>query len=270
MRALVRRLLSFALLGGVLQFSACTDPVGPRTSPTSIRRMVACDPAAVSCDDPAQPAPIYSGLGVGLAADAFFSSPSEYGCPPVVNIRLPLGQGLARWTAPSGSYLYFTLPGPWSFQFDFFGYAPFNSGGHTWGWAVYRPGGSSEEETDPTTGDVYVQSGRILTRCWGNGQDVGVAVAREVWDPPVLVRSGQSSGGTGSGPCDSSNDFAVVFDPNAPSTSCGGSSGTGGDPGSGGTGGGTSCHAEEITIEVSYDGGSTWETVYSGSATVCE
>jgi hypothetical protein len=45
-----------------------------------------------------------------------------------------------------------------------------------------------------------------------------------------------------------------------------GSSGGGGDPG---TGGGN-CHTEWVVIEISYDGGNTWQTYWEGTATVCE
>jgi hypothetical protein len=42
------------------------------------------------------------------------------------------------------------------------------------------------------------------------------------------------------------------------------------DGGGGGLGGGGECHEEYVVIEVSYDDGITWSTLWEGNALVCE
>ena len=46
--------------------------------------------------------------------------------------------------------------------------------------------------------------------------------------------------------------------------------GSGGGGGADDGGGGWSCSTEYVVIEISYDGGATWQTWWQGYATVCE
>ncbi|HET6764392.1 MAG TPA: hypothetical protein VFH27_11990 [Longimicrobiaceae bacterium] len=54
-----------------------------------------------------------------------------------------------------------------------------------------------------------------------------------------------------------------------PYSSVGGNCGTGAGDG-GDAGGGSDCHTEYIYVDVSYDGGATWQVWWEGYATVCE
>jgi hypothetical protein len=53
---------------------------------------------------------------------------------------------------------------------------------------------------------------------------------------------------------------------------CSGGTGSGGtgSGGESGGGGGSNCRTEYVVIEISYDGGNTWQTWYEGSVTVCD
>jgi hypothetical protein len=72
---------------------------------------------------------------------------------------------------------------------------------------------------------------------------------------------GPGAGG-GGGPCS----LQIIYDPDQP---CPGTGGPGGTGGGGDDGGGAGCHSEYIFIEISYDGGSSWQTWWEGYATVC-
>ena len=54
------------------------------------------------------------------------------------------------------------------------------------------------------------------------------------------------------------------YDPYESSGGC-----TGGGSGTSGGGGGSGCHSEYAIVEVSYDGGATWQKFYEGYVTVC-
>lgn len=73
---------------------------------------------------------------------------------------------------------------------------------------------------------------------------------------------------SGSGPNMAPEYFDGVYDPYDPydpygTSNCGGSGG-----GNGGGGGG--CVAEYFVVEISYDGGNTWHTLWEGWGTVCD
>lgn len=57
--------------------------------------------------------------------------------------------------------------------------------------------------------------------------------------------------------------------PNDPGDDCESPANPGGEGGGGG-GGGMSCHTEYVIVEISNDGGATWEVYWEGYATVCE
>ncbi|HEX8245007.1 MAG TPA: hypothetical protein VF541_15970, partial [Longimicrobium sp.] len=60
------------------------------------------------------------------------------------------------------------------------------------------------------------------------------------------------------------------YDPYGTFDPSGGACGTPSSPSPGSNGGGLVCHTEYIYIEISYDGGLTWEGWWQGYATVCE
>jgi len=76
-------------------------------------------------------------------------------------------------------------------------------------------------------------------------------------------------------PCDPPPDDPPMDEIRAPgqlvmANSCGGGGGGGGDTGGGSGGGGGNCTEHWGVIEVSYDGGATWETLWEGWYTECE
>lgn len=215
-------------------------------------------------EPPASVAPILS--GVGYNNYDLESTPGSFGlqqCPSIAPYAVT--RGIARWRAPSGSILYFDPGEPWLFESFFYGYEK-PPGLLDWHWSIYRSGEASPEEEDPKTGYVYRHpaGGRFLAVCTvvaaRPGFKAGVVAARELYDPPVLVRR-RTSGTTS---CSSTAPrVPVVYDPSAPPENCSGT----GVPGSGGT---LSCHVEELRLEISYDGGRSWQFLYWGSVTVCK
>lgn len=120
----------------------------------------------------------------------------------------------------------------------------------------------------------WLAEGTWTGQCIGYGQwGIGRVVSFEgtVW----RVASNDPGCGGGGEPI-----YMESFDPyspgvseaeissGAPSAECGGGGGGGGDGGGGG--GGISCYWEWMEIEISRDGGQTWEHFWSGWGQVCE
>ena len=111
---------------------------------------------------------------------------------------------------------------------------------------------------------------------------VGVRVGLRVY--PVIETSGRlvpigggggddcGGGGGDDPPMDQTNSFSNShLGVPMPTESCGGGGGGGGsDGGGGGGGGGGGCTMQYGKIEVSYDGGATWETWWEGWYSECD
>jgi hypothetical protein len=117
----------------------------------------------------------------------------------------------------------------------------------------------------------WLAEGPWTGRCVGYGQwGIGRVLSFEgtVW----RNNSADGGAGCGGGGGGAENDpiYATSYDPYAPdpengalTPSCGGSGGGSGS-------GGYSCAWDYITIEISYDGGATWQEYWSGWAQVCD
>jgi hypothetical protein len=137
------------------------------------------------------------------------------------------------------------------------------------------------EATDPG-GNVWQFHGRFNALCRGGEVEIGplvfggqILVSQDPVTHPVLVRRGSGSDGGCNG--DQGGDewyWMESYDPYSPSPEDGGQATT---ASCGGTDGGDgfdpsdfSCTWDYITIEISYDGGRTWDAWWSGWAQVCE
>jgi hypothetical protein len=91
------------------------------------------------------------------------------------------------------------------------------------------------------------------------------------YDWELLDYSGEVTNcASGSGPRTSPEYFDnVVYDPYDTYDPYGSSTCGGGGGGSGGEGGGGGCVMQYFVVEISYDGGSTWHTLWEGWGTVC-
>lgn len=115
--------------------------------------------------------------------------------------------------------------------------------------------------------DEWLAEGPWTGRCIGYGQwGIGRVLSFEgtVWR---VGDNGGDGGGCGGGEWY----YMESYDPYAPeenaaTASCGGGGGGGGSD----SGGNYSCYWDYITLEISYDGGQTWEHFWSGWAKVCD
>lgn len=97
---------------------------------------------------------------------------------------------------------------------------------------------------------------------WGIGRVL--SFEGTVWR--VGDESGDGCGGGGNGDwhyMQSYDPYAPAPDEDAVTASCGGG-GAGFDTGN------YSCHWDHITLEISYDGGQTWQHFWSGWAQICD
>lgn len=146
--------------------------------------------------------------------------------------------------------------------------------------AIYETIAPSEA-TDPA-GNVWRFEGRYNALCRGGELELGpvvfggqIVVAQDPITRPVLVRRGTGDDGCGDR---GGGDWHYMesYDPYSPApeddgdstvtTSCGG----GGTGGAGFNPANYACTWDYITIEISYDGGQTWNHFWSGWAQVCE
>lgn len=144
--------------------------------------------------------------------------------------------------------------------------------------AVYESLDDYSEAVDPA-GNVWRFQGRFNALCRGGELEIGpivfgaqLLISQDPVTRPVLVRrgTGEECGGAG-------GDWYYMesYDPYAPTPEDGGevttaSCGDGADGGAGFDPSNYSCVWDYITIEISRDGGKTWEVWWSGWAQVCE
>ncbi len=125
------------------------------------------------------------------------------------------------------------------------------------------------------------ENGSITLSCyvwwiWRFGVQVGLRVYPVIETSGAVVPTGGDGGdgcggggGGGGDPMDQTSSFGIrpVGAPLMTETCDGGGGGTGGDGGGGGSDG---CSTQYGKIEVSYDGGVTWETWWEGWYTECD
>jgi hypothetical protein len=142
--------------------------------------------------------------------------------------------------------------------------------------AVYET--ISESRTQDPAGNTWRFQGRFNTLCRGGQLELGpvvfggqLLVAQDPLTTPSLVRRG--SGGDGCGGWKDEPIYMTSYDPYAPhgeedgiAADCDADGSTGGSSG----GFSTTCRWDHVTLEVSYDGGATWQTYWSGWAQVCD
>jgi hypothetical protein len=112
----------------------------------------------------------------------------------------------------------------------------------------------------------WLAEGSWTGKCFGYGQwGIGKVVSFEgtVW------QVGDDGWGDGCGDGGSDGYSLDTYDPYSATPDCGGDGDGGGSEG-GGDGGGDSCSWEFIVIEISNDGGRTWQQYWSGWAEVCQ
>lgn len=114
----------------------------------------------------------------------------------------------------------------------------------------------------------WTASGPVIAEC-RRGWLPGLGLIRLTDHEGQLRRNGINAGG-GDGSCEREEDpiYMTSYDPYAPApegdavtAECGG--------GGSGDGGGYTCSWEWMEIEISYDGGQTWQTYWSGYGQVC-
>jgi hypothetical protein len=148
--------------------------------------------------------------------------------------------------------------------------------------AVYET--ITESEAIDPAGSRWRFTGRFQALCRGGEYEIGpvvfgaqILVAQNPLTHPVLVFRGRDSDGscggdgswTGGGPI-----YMFSYDPYAPDQerdvtgeACSGSGSSGGSDGGDGAG---NCTWDYVTIQISRDGGVTWETYWSGWAKTCD
>jgi hypothetical protein len=113
----------------------------------------------------------------------------------------------------------------------------------------------------------WLAEGSWTGKCFGFGQwGIGKVLSFEgtVW------QVGDDGWGDGCGDGDR-DDFSILsYDPYSPTPDEGAATTDCGGDGGGSEGGGDSCNWEYIVIEISNDGGQTWEHYWSGWAEVCQ
>jgi hypothetical protein len=112
----------------------------------------------------------------------------------------------------------------------------------------------------------WLAEGSWTGRCFGYAQwGIGRVVSFEgtVW--PTSSGGGCGGGGTIKDPI-----YMESYDPYSPDPEDGALTPACGGGGGGFTGGGYNCTWDYITMEISYDGGATWQDYWSGWAQVCE
>ena len=177
---------------------------------------------------------------------------------------------------PTGHFGYYGFRG---YTFDLNGFdlqfETWNPAAGTW---------QGRYSTDPPTprdvgGSVYWSGAAVDMICfqvylYGLGWFQNQLV---VWDhgETYPIPSDPSCDGDGGGDDDEWMDQAPTYRasgvlPTDASASCGGDGGGGGGGGGGDGGGGSGCTVQWGTIEISYDGGATWEVWWQGYYTLCE
>jgi hypothetical protein len=166
--------------------------------------------------------------------------------------------GLTFHEGKAWSVTYHTFP----YQYGFAQYS-----------AVPSPAISDDGQAMWTNPGVYVE----CTNTWYLNPNGSIAYVDFRWHiisyrGQVTVNNDGCESGGGGDPI-----YMTSYDPYAPDENavdasvqsyCGGDGGGGG--GGGGTGGGVSCRWEWMEIEISYNGGLTWETYWSGWGQTCE
>ncbi|HSU17789.1 hypothetical protein [Longimicrobium sp.] len=179
---------------------------------------------------------------------------------------------------PLGGY-YISCPSGLNGTFYLWAYLPYK--GHEWetawyatsmarplpGLAWYAPVGRADLVS--TDGKAKWTNAQVQVQCWIYNDGRIIAYHFDPYRYSGTVTECASGGGSPGGTGFTDVGMDPGYDPygtfDSGGGSCDGSAGTSGD-----SGGGVVCHTEYIYIEISYDGGITWQTWWEGEAKVCE
>lgn len=182
----------------------------------------------------------YDGNGVEYEMDT-----GEVACPAILNSHVKY-------------WVNINAVGPRLFTF----FAPHTRTGYL-GGGVYRYRMTLGRSDD----NLWLAEGSWTGKCIGYAQwGIGRVLSFEgtVWAVGNDEGDGCGGGGGDWYYMESYDPYAPTPEQDAMTASCGGGGGAGFDPGN------YSCHWDYITLEISYDGGQTWQHFWSGWAQICD